>query len=138
MARLFKAKYFPNSNVLKASKGRGSSFVWQGIWTAKEELCNGFRWVLGNGKDIIATKDPWLRKKPDFRVENSAVYDGRGETVSSLFIPNEKKWNAGLIRNRFLKEDAEVILAVPIPQRDIMDRVAWTDSPDGVYNAKSG
>ncbi|KAL8148945.1 hypothetical protein AgCh_006084 [Apium graveolens] len=136
--RLFKAKYFPSSNVLKAGKWSGSSFVWHSIWTAKEELCNGFRWVLGNDKDIVATKDPWLRKKSDFRVENSAVYDGRDETISSLFIPNEKQWNVRLIKDRFVKEDADVILAVPIPQREVMDRVAWIDSPNGIYSAKSG
>ncbi|KAL8127779.1 hypothetical protein AgCh_014632 [Apium graveolens] len=127
-----------SSNVLKAGKGSGSSFVWKSIWTLKKELCNGFRWVLGNGKDIVATKDPWLRKKSDFRVENNAVYDGRDEIVSSLFIPNEKQWNVRLIRDRFVKEDAAVILAVPIPRREVMDRVAWTDSPDGIYSAKSG
>lgn len=43
VTRLFKARYFPNLNVLKAVKECGSSFVWSGIWTAKEELFKGFR-----------------------------------------------------------------------------------------------
>lgn len=66
VSRIFKARYFSNSSVLKANKGQKSSFIWQGIWTAKEELCKGFRWVFGNGNDIIASKDPWLRTKRDF------------------------------------------------------------------------
>lgn len=33
---------------------------------AKEDLCKGFRSVLGNRKDIVATKDPWLRRKRDY------------------------------------------------------------------------
>lgn len=58
VSRVFKAKYFPLTNVLKAAKGHGSSFIWTGIWQAKEELVKGFRWVLGDGTDIIATRDP--------------------------------------------------------------------------------
>lgn len=69
VSRLFKAKYFPTTHVLKAAKGHGASFIWTGVWKAKEELIKGFRWVIGDGKEIVATKDPWLRKKPDFRVE---------------------------------------------------------------------
>lgn len=84
VARLYKVRYFPNSNVLKASRGHGASFIWTGIYTAKEDLYKGFRWVFGNGKDIVATKDPWLRKKPDFCVEQNPIYEGRNEMVSSL------------------------------------------------------
>lgn len=138
VARIFKARYFPTSHVLKASRGSGSSFLWTGLWTAKEELCKGFRWVLGNGNDIIATKDPWLRKKRDFCVDQSPFYEGRNEVVSSFFLCTEKKWNINLVREQFLKEDADAILALHIPQRDIGDKVAWTGSNKGIYNAKSG
>lgn len=58
VSRLFKAKYFPSSHVLNAVKGQGSSFIWQDIWKAKEKLCKGFKWVLGDGNSIVVTKDP--------------------------------------------------------------------------------
>lgn len=58
VSRLFKTRYFQNLTTLKAGKGRKSSFLWQGLWTAKEELSQGFRWVLGNSDNIVATKDP--------------------------------------------------------------------------------
>ena len=69
VSRLFKAKYFPTTHVLKAVRGQGGSFIWNGIWSAKEELKKGFRWVVGNGDDIVATTDQWLRNKRDFTVE---------------------------------------------------------------------
>lgn len=34
-ARVFKARYFPNSHMLKASKSYDSSFIWMGIRAAK-------------------------------------------------------------------------------------------------------
>ncbi|XP_074351807.1 uncharacterized protein LOC141690954 [Apium graveolens] len=138
VSRLFKARFFSNSTILKAGKGRKSSFIWQCLWTGKEELIGGFIWVLGNGDDIAATKDPWLRMKMNFYVEPNPFYDGRNEVISSLFCPNEKKWNHSLIKDHFLKEDADVILAVHIPQRDITDRMVWTRFNSGVYNTKSG
>lgn len=84
VSRILKAKYFPDTHILKAKKGQGSSFIWTGLWNAKEVLKKGFRWVVGDGEDIVATQDPWLRKKQDFRVENLHIYEGRDERVSSL------------------------------------------------------
>lgn len=78
----------------------------------------GFWWVLGDGESISATKDPWLRKKTDFRVEYSHRYEGRNESVASLFTVNTKNWNTRLIRENFESVDVEAILATTIPQRE--------------------
>ncbi|KAL8098517.1 hypothetical protein AgCh_031334 [Apium graveolens] len=59
----FMQKYFQKTHMLRAGKGRDPSFIWAGIWEAKEALFSGFRWVLGDGTDIVAVKDPWLRLK---------------------------------------------------------------------------
>lgn len=90
VSRLLKARYFPGDHILNATKGQGSSFIWQGIWQAKEALGKGFRWVVGNGQIIVATKDPWLQKKVDFKVERHWRYDGGNEVVASLFYPGSK------------------------------------------------
>lgn len=36
----------------------GDSFIWSGIWQVKDAIKKGFRWVLGDGKDIAAFTDP--------------------------------------------------------------------------------
>lgn len=43
VSKLFKSRYFPNDHILQAKKGSGSSFIWSGIWSAKEELRKSFR-----------------------------------------------------------------------------------------------
>lgn len=138
VSRIFKARYFPHSTVLKAAKGQCGSFLWSGIWTAKEELKKGFRWVLGNRDSIVAAKDPWLRTKNNFCVDPVPFYENRNEAVSSLFMPDERKWNINLVRERFLHDDAEAILGVSIPQSDRRDKIVWTGSKDGIYNVKTG
>lgn len=137
VARVYKERYFPSVHVLEATKGQHSSCIWNGIWTAKEELREGFRWVIGSGEDIVATKDRWIRGKDDLKVEQSQFYEGRGEKVSSFFITNEKRWDADKVRNNFLPVDADAILKVYIPQREVTDRVAWEKSSNGFYTAKS-
>lgn len=138
VSRVFKAKYFPSTTVLKATKGQGSSFIWTGIWQAKEELVKGFRWVLGDGKDIVATKDPWLRQKANFVVEDSHRYAGRSELVSTLVDADTRSWRVNIIQHLFLEEDALAIVNTPIPQREVKDRVAWVSTKTGQYTAKSG
>lgn len=138
VSRVYKARYFADTNLLRAQKGTGSSFIWTGLYAAKEELKQGFRWVIGNGEDVAAIQDPWLRKKSDFRVEHSHVYEGRSEKVSSLFMSGTKQWDTELIRRNFLEVDAQAILAVQIPQGEVKDRVAWTLSATGQYDVKTG
>lgn len=69
VSQIFKERYFSSTSILKANEGHNSSFIWQGIWTAKKELYKGFRWVLGNGNEIVASKYPWLCLKSDFHVK---------------------------------------------------------------------
>lgn len=71
VSRFFKAKYFPQSHMLQAKAHPGSSFIWQGIVTAKNEVMNGYRWILGDGESINCVQDPWLLGKDDFKVEQS-------------------------------------------------------------------
>lgn len=41
--RVYKARYFQNFSVMNAHKPRDCSFIWAGIWAAKEALSSGFR-----------------------------------------------------------------------------------------------
>ncbi|XP_074351678.1 uncharacterized protein LOC141690812 [Apium graveolens] len=120
------------------TKDKTPSFIWVGIHTTKEVLCKAFKWVIGNGDEIISIKDPWLKKKPGLCVDQGALYENRNEKVSSSFLSHLKYCNAPLIRERFLQHDAYIILAMPIPQRETEDKVAWTGASNGVYSAKSG
>lgn len=58
--------------------------------------------------------------------------------VSNYFLPNSKQWDAHLIMECFLPEDAKAILSVYIPQRDVNDRLVWVDSSTCMYSAKTG
>lgn len=86
VTRVFKARYYPDSHFLQAKREGGASYIWSGIWEAKEALGRGFRWVLGDGETISAHRDPWLKGKNDFYLENYQQNSNRGEKVSFISV----------------------------------------------------
>lgn len=52
VAKIFKAKYYPNGDVLKAKLGSNPSYAWRSIYNNLEVICRGTRWRMGNGKMI--------------------------------------------------------------------------------------
>lgn len=75
VARVYKARYFPHCHLMNACKNGGSSYIWAGIWEAKEVMAEGYRWILGDGQSIDICNDPWLRGKGNYRVENKVYSD---------------------------------------------------------------
>lgn len=138
VSRVFKARYFPNSNFFQARREGGASFIWSGIWTAKEELKEGFRWVIGNGMTVEMFRDRWLRNKSDFRVDIDHNTGLREEKVCEFFSPGVKMWDVDKIQSTFSATDASAILATRIPQTQAVDRLAWLHSTDGIYTVKTG
>lgn len=138
VTRIFKARYFPNNTFFNANRGGGASFIWSGIWQAKEVLKKGFRWVLGDGKSIEVFDDAWLRGKNEFRVDSNNATRGTKLKAFDLFMPETKMWDYQKVYNLFPSCDAKAILATPIPQNQVGDRAAWLHSVDGKYSVKTG
>lgn len=137
MAKVFKARYFPDKNVLEAQKGNNASFIWSGICEVKEELYRGFKWVLVDGRSIKIVSDQWLRGKTYYMVDSDYVSSPRNEKVCEFFRPNSKQWDEVKIAQTFHAGDASCILNMCIPQNQIHDRVAWLHTKDGQYSVKS-
>ena len=115
----------------------GSSYTWSGIWEAKENMKDGCRWVLGDGKSIHIHTDRWLRGKENFCVDS----DGRPRDsikVCDFFLDGSKTWDVDKVRATFTSNDAEAILATRIPQTSTRDRIAWVHSNNGQYYVKTG
>lgn len=138
VARIYKARYYPNNHVLEAQKSGDASFIWSGICEVKEELRQGFKWVLGDGKSIKIFTDQWLRGKNDYRVENHHINSSRDDKVADYFRPDIKQWDVTKIQQTFHTIDVDCILNTRVPYNQIPDRIAWMHTKDGSYTAKSG
>jgi hypothetical protein len=113
VARIFKAKYFPNSSFFEAELGNNPSYVWRSLWKSRHILTLGCRWRIGDGSQIKVMFDPWLRNKGKgwmHSPQSQAVYN---LFVNNLMMNNEKKWDTHKIMQLFSHAAAEEILKVP-------------------------
>lgn len=138
VARIFKARYYPNSSLFEASRGGGASFIWSGLWQAKEKIKHGFRWVVGDGKNIKVFEDIWLRDNGNCSLENTNMVRTDAVNVCDLFVPGTKNWDVQKVSSLFTNCDAEKILATRVPQNQVNNRIVWMSTADGKYSVKSG
>ncbi|KAL8121049.1 hypothetical protein AgCh_017989 [Apium graveolens] len=133
VARVFKAKYYPGSSLFDATRGGGVSYVWSGLWQAKEHLKQGYRWIVGDGRSISVSTDPWIRGKAGFRIDehNSSLLSGL--KVSDLLVPGSNTWDDDKVHSLFSNCDAKCILAIPVPQNQDRRRTAtkWQAPREG-------
>lgn len=60
MARVLKAKYFKNSDIMVAAMGYNPSFVWRSLMWGRELCIKGMCWRVGDGQNINIVNDSWI------------------------------------------------------------------------------
>lgn len=94
--------------------------------------------MLGNGEEIKAFHDPWIRGKADFCVVNSHLNEVRDAKVCSYFRHDTKEWDVHKVMQDFHDDDVQHVLMTRIPQSGVKDIVAWTGTVSGEYSVKTG
>ncbi|KAA3466908.1 reverse transcriptase [Gossypium australe] len=129
VARLFKAKYFSDSDFRNSSLGNSSSYVWCSIWATKDTLEKGLIWKVGTSTNILIFEDSWI--------PNYVNLINCNDKVAELINNNERDWNRELIGNTFLEAKAELILRIPLAMEPHEDLLAWNGEPPGEFLVRS-
>lgn len=58
VARVYKAKYFANSDIFHFELGHNPSFIWRSLLAAKQLIIDGIRWRIGDGTKIQILNQP--------------------------------------------------------------------------------
>ena len=82
--RVFKARYFPNCEILDVEIGNNPSYMWMGICDSKHILNNGVRFRVGNGNHVRVWQDPWLPCNENAFVTTKNILGLEGVTVENL------------------------------------------------------
>ena len=61
VSRLFKARYFPNSDFIGSNIGHNPCYVWRSIFGAKIVVKKGVRWRIGSSVNIPFLGAHWLK-----------------------------------------------------------------------------
>ncbi|KAL5560825.1 hypothetical protein UlMin_037036 [Ulmus minor] len=128
--------YFHQSSFLEAKVNSSSSFVWRSIVWGRGLFMQGSRRKIGSGEDTFIYHDRWLPRDGVFKISSPRVL-GELDKVSSL-ITASGSWDSNLIRASFHPDEAEAILSLPLPRRNIPDSFLWHFDKSGHYTVRSG
>ena len=138
IARCFKAKYFPNSTVLKATAGCNPNFAWRSIhsalWIVNKDSC----WRIGNGNSVNIWDDHWLPYQPNFKVFSNKGSTPRPVLVRDLIDNDSTSWKTNMLEDKFIPLDKYQIEQLPLINLNHHDELMWLFELDGQYSVKSG
>ena len=137
MARILKARYFSDGDILKAKLKKKASYAWKSILHGRDLITKGMRYIIGDGELINMWTDPWIPDHPP-RPPHARGDFTEGEKVKEYFDANRLQWNEGKLREVVIDEDVERILALRISPTAKQDLMGWHYNEDGLYTVKSG
>jgi hypothetical protein len=133
-AKVLRAKYFPDGDILRAGPKAGSSFTWQSIVAGIQTFKKGCIWRLGSGESIHIWRDPWIPTSP-----NRRIISPRGNCiltkVSELIDPYTGQWD--LLHNNFHQIDVNRIIQIPLVIDGFDDFLAWHGTRTGRFSVRS-
>lgn len=103
-------------------------------------LKSGCYWRVGNGSSIRVVGDKWIPNHPTNKVLHSFEMAEKDHElwVAVLIDPDLNWWNHELILSNFYKEDAYVILKIPLRCRKVSDTLIWLHNKDTPTNLAIG
>ncbi|KAK2374683.1 putative mitochondrial protein [Trifolium repens] len=137
VAKVYKARYFPKTSFFDSNLGSNPSYAWRSIWKSKKVLINGCRWRIGDGTTIKVMNEPWLKKEDGLWIQAPQEQGVYQLSVNQLMLPNEKMWDYDKIKMLFPLHVVNKILAVPLFDETVGDKLIWQHDLHGIYSVKS-
>ena len=137
LVRVFKAKYFPNSDFKSASLGSNPSYAWRSLMAAQVVVKEGSRWQVGNGRSTRIWKDKWFPSPSTYRVISPISILPQDARVESLIDRENGVWKNELVRQVFLPHETDTICGIVLSASQPVDKQVWAPTTNGIFNARS-
>ncbi|CAN1837440.1 Putative ribonuclease H protein At1g65750 [Linum perenne] len=137
VSRVYKAKYYPKEDFLQAEEGYSPSYVWKSVRASQDIIRRGFRWKIGDGRNVKVWDDPWLREDADRFVRSGQEEGLERWCVKDLTRLDGGGWDEEVIDVLFDERDANAIMRVRPPTDGVEDRKLWHFSKNGEYSVRS-
>jgi hypothetical protein len=135
-ARVLRAKYFHQGNLLDIAPASEASNTWRAIDYGVELLQCGAIYRVGNGESICIWRYNWIRRPPNLKPSGS-IKTCRLWRVSQLMREGMNNWDEAKIRRFFQPWDVEEVLKIKIPACKGPDIIAWHFERYGVFSVRS-
>ena len=129
--RVYKSRYFPNGPFMDAKLGRNPSYAWRSSLAAREIICEGSKWGVGDGRTIGVTTHKWLSHKPIFLGEQQPNL-----MVRDLIDGDTGQWDREKIFDLFAYRSCMKILSIPLRQNTTRDMLVWKENKSHSFTVK--
>jgi hypothetical protein len=135
-ARVFKAKYFHQGNLLDMAPAAEASITWRAIEYGVELLQHGASYRIGDGESVQIWRDNWIPRPTSLRPTGSRR-TCRLRRVSQLIRHGTNDWDESRVKQFFHAWDANEIVKIKLPANKILDAIAWHYDKLGVFSVRS-
>lgn len=122
---------------MEANLGNVPSFAWRSIFSAKDLLQEGLMCRIGDGKRVKIWRDKWIPLPTSYSIQSPRLALLEDASVSELIDQDSKRWNGQLIMSIFTKDEAEVILKIPLSRYGHDDLMVWRGTITGEFSVQS-
>ncbi|KAL4310628.1 hypothetical protein GQ457_01G034890 [Hibiscus cannabinus] len=137
MAKILKARYYPQTDFLNSSLGSSPSYVWRSLWSAKGLILQGMGWCIGSGHHVNIWRDLWL-PGPHGGVVRGHSINHNYTLVSDLIDAQSATWKVEVLNDIFDSDLVKQICSIPLSRTGLGDEVVWRYDGSGLYSVKSG
>jgi ribonuclease HI len=92
---------------------------------------------VGDGTSIKVRGDCWLPTPISYSVQSPCINLQEDILVAELIDQESGRWKCSLIEASFSKEEAEVILNIPLSPCLPKDRLIWRGTKNGIFTVRS-
>jgi len=135
-AKLMKAKYYPNGDLLDTAFPLQSSPAWKAIMHGLDLLKKGVIWRVADGTKIKIWRHHWLPRAWSLSTIGSKR-PCRLKWVSQLIRDGSREWNKEILERFFHRNDIDEILKIKLPGGNYEDAVAWHYEKTGCFSVRS-
>jgi hypothetical protein len=122
-ARVLKAKYYPNGEVIDIVFPSDASPTWRAIEHELALLKRGIIWSIGSGTKVQIWRDSWFPWPPSLKI-NGRKGRARLRWVSQLMVPGRREWDMNVLRSCLLPHDVEEAGKICLSDRITEDMIA--------------
>lgn len=137
MARILRARYFSDGDILKATLRRKASYAWKSILHGRDLLIKGLKYIIGDGSHVEMWTDKWIPDHPP-RSPRPIGDAQHGMKVQEFIAATTRQWDEQKLRQYVVAEDVVKILALKISPTAQTDLLGWHYIEDGLYTVRSG
>nr|XP_027088553.1 uncharacterized protein LOC113709907 [Coffea arabica] len=136
VSKSMKAKYFPNTSVLQATKAAEDSWIWQSIHSSIALIEEGSRKNVGYGGTINIWEDRWVTNLLGGKIQLAKPTNCDIIRVKQLI--KGQQCDPGINNELFSEEESVAIQSIPLSLYGGRDRMGWNSTGSGIYIIKTG